>query len=193
MPGEHPGRILLVPGFTSPRWVLLPLYLYLKRKHPHIELWDHPRVFSELNVTIEALADKLRAATKAGQNVKLVSHSFGDWVARSALAEAGEVRVAKLISITPVVERVPPARWVCRLTGRMIPELQVMADAERAAAHLEAAAKVEHILIWAKWDLIVRRPKPWPDSAAREFSLPGMHMTLPFQPRLWRLVAEELK
>ena len=193
LPAKAPGRVILVPGFTSPRWVLFPLYRYLRNRHEHVDLWDHPRVFSELDVTVNALAGKLRTESQAGRRIGLVSHSFGDWVARSALAEAGDVRISKLISITPVATRVPLARWIHWFSGRLIPEIRIMADEEKAGEHLVVSPAIEHIIFWARWDLIVRRPRPWPNPKTRHRLLRGTHVSLAFQPNLWRAVAEELK
>jgi len=186
-------EVLLVPGFMSQRWSLWLMFCYLKSRFPSATAWDYPQVFTDIETTIDRLAELIDSKTSDGRTLGLVTHSFGDWVARAALAKAGNRGVRKVVSIAPVVTAVPVARMLHKLTGARVPELRIMADEQQASAAPHLDPFIDHLVLWAKWEWLVVRPDDWPNEYSLHETKAGTHVSLVFQPRIWRRVAQHLR
>ncbi len=187
-------KIILVPGFLSPRWMLRPLYGHLKdqfAEFAEVVLWDHPHILSEPFAVADELQSWLERET-GGDNVALVTHSFGDWVARKAI-QSSAVEVDKLLSICPVIRAVPTARMFAALTRDLVPEVRVMADGKSAASYLELPQVRDHLVIWARWDFWIRRRDRWPRTETRQRTVNGFHNSVIFQPSVWKQAEVFLK
>jgi len=182
-------RILLVPGFMSPGWMFAPLHRALGDSFPSVEVWDHPTVFDEPARIVAALANELR---NANQRIGIVSHSFGDWIVRGAIAQSKTKDVGKLISICPVTTSVPTARLLRKVSLDVTPELQLMCDEFRSSASLDFNSSIDHLVLWATFDVFVFKPSPWPREETEHRSVLGTHNSILFQPNIWQVVRDFL-
>ncbi|WP_164100746.1 lipase family protein [Candidatus Laterigemmans baculatus] len=217
-----PRKVLLIPGLFYPRWMLLPLRYTLRKKGFEAEIWDTTGVAAPLPKIVAELVDAIRGfASPARQpdgiawqpdgiarqpdgiarqpaGVSLVTHSFGDWLARAALAEIdgdGErpSGVDRIVSLVPVIAQSPAAQLAAPLFGRWLPPLEAMSDPKRAAQGLPLPAGIERKIIWARGDLLLRRAPPQTDARTREVYLWTTHNLLLADPRVHRMVGEFLR
>lgn len=168
--------------------MLLPLARQLRRSPMRVITWDYPRVFSNIDESVATLSSLMQRENRMGRSIGLITHSFGDWIARQAVASLEEVSIARWISICPVIREVPVAQWIHRWCGDRLAEIAIMADPEEASANLVDGSAVKHTTIWAQWEWLVR-----PREGMPRHELLGTHNSVLFQPNLWRLVAAELE
>lgn len=180
-------KVVLVPGFMSPSWLLWPLHRHLCSRFPEVVLWDHPHIFSEPYAVAEEFRSWLRTQLGRGNQVALVTHSFGDWVARWAI-QSDDVVIEKLLSICPVVDTVPAARLFAAFSQNLIPEVRVMSDGETASACLELPSDVDHLVIWARWDFWIRRRELLPHIETDQRIVNGFHNSVVIQPGVWKQI-----
>jgi hypothetical protein len=180
--------VLLIPGLFSPRWHFWGLRRSLQRSGFDAITWDDSSVFGELETSIARLSACLREHTGS---LGVVTHSFGDWLFRQVAGRGGADNVARLVSLVPVMGASYAARWVAPL-GKLVPELGVMASAERAAAALQTPAEIRRLIVWARIDPWVRRVAAQCENT-HVTVVPGTHNTLLWQPRVHRLIVEHLR
>lgn len=189
-----PTTIYLIPGFMSPAWMMYPLAVYLESiNSPGFEKivrWDYPRVFSDPHDTIVKLADELDSYPD--RSVAIVAHSFGDWIARSALNRTRKRSVSKMVSTCPVVSAVPVAKLAQKMTGDWIPEFSIMASDERTKVDVPLHLQIQQSNIWARGEMLVRRTDER-DSRIRERFVWASHNSVLFQPNVWSVIREELE
>lgn len=179
--------MLLVPGFFSPKWMMLPLRGALRRQGFSVRAWDGASVFGPVEKSVAALARRLQDYPPP---LGVVTHSFGDWLCRQALQSAGAHPIRSMVSIVPLMASSPPARAAAPL-GRLIPEIGVMADPQRSASGLALPAEIDRLVIWARIDPWVRRPANVP--GAREVTVAGTHNTVVAQQRVYKLVTRHFR
>ena len=195
------ANVLLVPGFMSPAWMLWPLKKFLQRadddrNQSRVESWDYPRVLSDLDVTVAELAEMLESYR--GSRVVLVAHSFGDWIARSAINRVSGPMPTALISVCPVVTSVPTAEWLSGVTGDRVPEIAIIADRERSEMPIAANNSILRSFVWAKGEFVVRRPNSSSLAANsraqfRQREVMATHNSILFPPNGWSAIAEEVR
>ena len=100
-------RLILIPGFMSPAWMLYPMQLHLRSDFDHVVRWDYPRIFSDLEVVTDSLA---RLLDDSEDQISIVAHSFGDWITRAALRKTNHRLFGRLVSVCPVTTAVPIVR-----------------------------------------------------------------------------------
>jgi pimeloyl-ACP methyl ester carboxylesterase len=184
--GDPPlDRILLVPGFMSPGWMFAPLHRALNESFACVEVWDHPTVFDQPAHIAAALAAELNSTD---DRLGIISHSFGDWIVRGAIASTETKNVRKLISICPVATSVPTARLLSKFSLDVTPELQLMGDELRASAALNFNPSIDHLVLWATFDVFVFKPLQWPRAETEHRSILGTHNSILFQPNIWRII-----
>lgn len=182
--------IYLIPGFMSPAWMLYPLQRYLQATFDDVNRWDYPRVFADVNHTVQTLADKLDRHVDG--SVTLVAHSFGDWIVRAALHQMSSASVAALVSVCPVLSAVTAARLATKLTGDMIPELQIMSDPMQAGITVPNHMPIQRSIIWAKAEVFVDRGENRP-AAVRQRTVFASHNSVLLQPNVWKVIRDELQ
>lgn len=183
-----PREILLIPGFTSPAWMLWPLKRFLRRRFPSVATWDSRHIFEDPEHAAERLAGRLAD----GPVKAVVAHSFGDCIVRAALQQTDLRQVQQLISICPVAAPVPIARLLrhCRLA--VTAELRAMAEG-LASANLQLPDALDHRVYWARHEWLISRPSNYPGVHARVTTLQGTHNSIVFLPSWWRKVAADLE
>ena len=185
-----PLRVVLVPGFLSPAWMFVPLERSLRRAGLDAVRWDAPKVFVDPAASVAALRDDL---TRDGSPIAVVSHSFGDWLARRAIAGRDCGPIERLISIAPVTTRLPLTPLVRQARLDRVPELRVMTDSQAAEVPIAAADCRSRLVLWPTVELIVARALPPGDTVpTEERRIVGTHNSLPWQPGVHRLIAQTL-
>ncbi|SMP67010.1 hypothetical protein SAMN06265222_11081 [Neorhodopirellula lusitana] len=178
--------VVLVPGFMSPAWTMWPLAKYLQRSNETIVRWDYPRIFTDLDASIVSLSKQLSAFDAS--SISIVSHSFGDWLTRSALHLVNSQRSVRLISICPVTTAVPLVKLTRPISQYLAPELRIMSRATSAAVSLPVGMEIDRTVVHAKGEILVRQQK----ADDQRFVL-GSHTSVLFQPNVWKLVHDELQ
>ncbi len=125
--------------------------------------------------------------------VGIVSHSFGDWIARQAIAQTPNHCVRALVSVTPALK-------LGMLTGAMhlatvgrVPELKIIADRELALANLDLGASLRHTVIWSRIDGCIRQISLVHLPAIEVHDVWATHLTAVLQPNVMRLIAQRMK
>ena len=113
-------RIILVPGLFEPRSVFWPLKWMLNRRCEHVEVFRDRRAIRDVDESVRRLAGML-AESSEDRSVALVTHSFGDWVARQAVARTAQPHVDALVSIAPVMRAGLFAKGLHVVSGNLIP------------------------------------------------------------------------
>lgn len=79
--------------------------------------------------------------------IGMVTHSFGDWIARAALQQLPPGRVDQMVSLAPVMTTSPAARLTKPLLGRWLPAFAAMGDAEHARRGIPLPPGIAHRII----------------------------------------------
>lgn len=187
------GKVILVPGLFEPRGLLVPLAHRLRNAGYRATLWRDRVAFRDLHRSVDRLATAIRIADSVPddhRDVALVTHSFGDWVARAAIRSTPRHRIAALVSITPVMR----GGWLFAITSRLgggcIPEVSVIADAERASANLQCDANLTRLVIWARLDGLLRSVNLSDFANVTEQSVWSSHLSAIVQPSIGRMVVD---
>ena len=187
---DSKSEILIIPGMFSPAWVWIPFRRYLSDYFPSVSVWDHPHIFQNPEGVAELLSETVLEFKRLGREVLLVSHSYGDWIARRAICTHG-AEPACLISLCPVLTAVPLARLARLLRVDIIPELRLLADAERSAEHCLIPDTIHRAILWASFELVVGKPESL-ERRLETISLLATHNSVIFQPGVWKTVRNEL-
>lgn len=183
-------RVLLVPGLFEPRWLLLPMKLALGRQDRTVEIWrDHLACRS-----LEQSVDRLRIAIMQQQDtdgsIGIVTHSFGDWVVRQAVAGLPQHSIEAIVSVTPVVTASSFGKLLHRLVGDRVSEASVMADSSFAAQNIAMDVSIRRLVIWAAFDLFVKRiDLPSTENLDVHRCL-ATHLSTVVQPNVHRLIRD---
>ncbi|TWT82421.1 hypothetical protein CA13_38840 [Planctomycetes bacterium CA13] len=187
-------RILLVPGFCEPRFLLKPLRHAIRRSHQSVEIWRDRWVGRSLQTSIDRLkCDLGRDADDADHSVAIVTHSFGDWVTRQAIAELPpNHHVTHLVSIAPIMTTSPIAMGLAAIGGGLISEVPVMARKKRASMNNRLNPNLNRLIIWAKADVWVRPVEFSNKPNLKIESVWASHLSVALQPNVHRKVCEFL-
>lgn len=148
-------RILLIPGLLELRSAMLPLRQHLANQWENVEIWRDRYIFRDVDASVARLSDWIRD-DGSEKNLAIVTHSFGDWLARRAIAQTPHHRVVALASIAPVMRSGCVITAIHYAGGDFIPEIKIIADPVIAAENLDFDRAVRRIVIWANVDLAVR-------------------------------------
>lgn len=181
-------RIVLVPGFCEPRWLLWPLKTALSDCADCVEIWHDDLVHRKLERSIDKLHDAFAIWNRDHQRVAVVTHSFGDWITRQALARSQQHPVHAIASIAPIIAASPIAKVIRCLGGNWISEVPVMANRERASEFATVSPEVRRLIIWGAADPWVR-PYPFAESVNQKVEhVYATHITVVLQPAIHRSV-----
>jgi pimeloyl-ACP methyl ester carboxylesterase len=136
------------------------------------------------------MADRISGDPCVDGPIGLVTHSFGDWVARAAVAEQPNHRVRTLVSLAPVIRAGFLARVAHALTGDLIPEIAVVMDAKRASANLDCDPRIRRMVVWSRFDESVRSVDLDQFTNIVTWHVTATHLTIALQPNVHRLVRE---
>ncbi|WP_372716482.1 hypothetical protein [Novipirellula sp.] len=184
-------KVLLIPGFCEPAVFLWPLKLSLQQSCDNVQLWSDRMIFRNLEKSVARLSSELQSQSSSG-SIALVTHSFGDWVARRAIAASRSHHVSALVSIAPVMQAGIVPDLLHLATGNLIPEVAVMGDPVRANCDASVEGRVRRLVIWASMDLYVRPVEIDEHPNASVHHLVGSHLTVAMQPNSLRLISQFL-
>ncbi len=182
------NRIILIRGLVEPQCVFWPLRRVLKKHCGRVDIFRDRILLRNTEASIERLS-RLIVPEKSDDTVGIVSHSFGDWIARQAIARTPDHGVRRLISVTPALE----LGWLTAAfhlaTGGVVPELKIIADRQLARANLELEPSLRRTVIWSKIDCCVRPIALAHVAGVDVFDVWATHMTAVMQPNVVRLIA----
>lgn len=184
-------RVLLIPGLMEPRLAMLPLRLRLRRSCSRVEVWRDCYMFRNLEATVTRLAELIDARADSAP-IAIVTHSFGDWVARQAIARTSRHRVAALVSLTPVMARGCLTTALYYLGGALIPELAIIVDHQRARAALNCDPNLSRMVIWAASDWGVRPIDLSGLPNTQVHRVTATHLSIVLQPNVHRMIEQFL-
>ena len=171
---------------------MLPIKLSLRNTARSVEIWRDDLVFRTLDQSVDRLRVAIEQHAQEGKSLAIVTHSFGDWVVRQALAGISHHQVDALVSVAPVLAASPLARVLNVVGGRGISEVPVMADALRAAENSVLDPKIRRLVIWAAVDAWVQRATIADATNLDVSRFWATHLSVIMQPNVHRLVREFL-
>lgn len=180
-------RVLLIPGLMEPRMAMLPLRQRLRKRGLQADIWRDCYAFRNVQWSINALLEQID--TQSGStSIAIITHSFGDWVARKAISRADNHRVGALVSLAPVMARgcIPTAMHY--VGGDFIPEIRIIADREQAPAALNCDPGLRRLVLWAAIDLAVRSIdlSDLPNTEVQRVA--ATHLSIVLQPGVHRMI-----
>jgi hypothetical protein len=152
-----------------------------------VEYFPDRYIFRNIQCSINRLADRIDGDNQ-GQSIAIVTHSFGDWVARQAIAQVSSHNVAALASVAPVMRSGLVPFGLRLVSGNLIPEVKIITNRQRAAANLNLGDQVRRLVIWAKVDECVRCVPL--DHLAKVQHVTATHLTVILQSNVLRMVEE---
>ncbi len=201
----RPWAVILMPGFFSPRWMLRPMRRGLSDRligqpastsaprFDRVTIWDNAVVFKPPAQSVDRLAEHLSVCD---QPIAMVTHSFGDWIARQAIdrltLSGRPMPVRAIASLAPVWRDVPAARLAARVGGRWLPEIAVMCDPRVASSAVNLDPAIRRLVVWASLEPWVRPVMP-PSIDAEVRFVAGTHNSIVAQPGVWQTVATFLQ
>jgi len=151
-------RVIIVQGFCEQSILVWPLKRSLAGCADPVELFPDRLINRDLDQSIERMRQTILQPRAAGETLCIVTHSFGDWVTRHAIASIPDAanRVACLVSIAPIMAASPVAQGLRLVTGRLISEVPVMADPSQASQCAAIDESIPHLILWGHLDIWVR-------------------------------------
>ncbi|WP_044303857.1 esterase/lipase family protein [Rhodopirellula sallentina] len=180
-------RVLLIPGLLEPRTALLPMRQHLRRHAKEVTIWRDRYAFRNTEASVQRLSEFITDASRE-ERIGIVTHSFGDWVARQAIARSPNHRVDALASIAPVIRSGFVPKVMHYLGGDLMPEIAVIANAEKARESLDCDRSLRRMVIWALIDLGVGRADLTHLPNVKVHRVAATHLSVVLQPNVFRLV-----
>ena len=184
------SQIFLVPGFGEQPRLLLPLKHALRQSAATVEIWPDRMLCRNLEQSVNRLRDALLDQQACGRTVAVVTHSFGDWIVRQAIADLPSPPIEALVSIAPIIAASPMAKLLKLLGGGIFSEVPVMADADQAGKNSLIDKRIRRLVIWATFDVWIQ-PIEFPSdlniTVRRRWAT---HLSIVLQPNVHRLVTE---
>ncbi|WP_145167754.1 lipase family protein [Rubripirellula lacrimiformis] len=187
-----PEKILLIPGLLEPRLLFLPLKLSLSKHVDHVECWRDRIVFRDLETSINRLAEAIAGKVAEQGAIAIVTHSFGDWIARAAIAMSRQHRVTAMVSLAPAMRAGFFPSLLFGLSGNLIPEIKVLMNRDSASANLDCDDRVRRLVIWSRFDESLRSVPLDGISNLQVQRVWATHFSIPWQPNVLHLVQNYL-
>jgi hypothetical protein len=183
-------RVLLVPGFCEPRFLLLPLKLALSRQDRTAEIWHDNLICRSLERSVDRLRATISKHNERDGALGIVTHSFGDWVVRQAIAGLPQHSIEAMVSLTPVVASNHIGTLLRGVVGHRISEVSVMADAILAGENIVLDPSIRRLMVWAAFDWWVKKAEmPVSDNLDVQHCL-ATHLSVVIQPNVHRLIRD---
>jgi pimeloyl-ACP methyl ester carboxylesterase len=189
---EHPiRRIILVSGLLEPRITLWPLKRTLQKRCEQVEHFRDRIAFRKLDSSIDRLASMLREGDQE-RSIGIVTHSFGDWVARQAIARTPEHRVTALVSVAPAMRPGFFLHGLHLVSGNLIPEVAVIMDPAKASANVDCDDHVRRLVIWAWADECIRSVDLDHIRHIQVRRVAATHLSVVLQPNVLKIIESNL-
>ena len=181
------SRIILVGGFCEPLWMLKPLQHALRGCcHSAVETWQDVIVFRDLEKSVRLLREEL--IRQQNRDVAIVSHRFGDWIVRQAIADLPDPPIRALVSVAPIMAASPFFKVLRCLGGSCVAEVPIMADVARSAANVSIDPRIRRLVLWARIDPWVRPYSLVPQANLHVRWCWATHLTIVWQPNVHRII-----
>lgn len=182
-------RVILVPGLFESGLAMIPMRRVLRRHFDKVEIFSDRIAFRDLQHSV----DRLRSEIDRQEPVVLVTHSFGDWVARQAILNTPNHNVVAMVSLAPAMK----PGWLLKIlrviTANQIPEIAALMDPAKACLGKSFPFPPNHLVLWAAFDDTVK-PVDLPMQTGSEVrKVFGTHISLIFQPNIYLQIIDFLK
>lgn len=181
-------EIILVPGLFEPRFALWPLRSSLRTHCDQVECWRDRIAFRKLEASVNRMADRIAGDPVVDGAIGIVTHSFGDWIARAAIAKQPNHRIRVLVSLAPVMRAGFLPSLLYALTGNLVPEIAVIMDATGASANLDCDPRIRRLVVWSKFDESLRSVELSQFDNIQTRRVFATHFSIAWQPNVVRLV-----
>ncbi len=188
MKAERLSRLILIPGLLEPRFVFLPLQISLQKQGLSVEIWHDRLAFRSLENSVNRLADTIEGNANNVGSIGIVTHSFGDWIARAAIAKSERHRVRTMVSLAPAMRVGFLPCLLYAISGNLIPEIEVLMDEDRASANIDCDYRIRRLVVWSCFDESVRSVPLDHLSNVDVTRVCGTHLSMACQPNVIRLV-----
>ena len=137
---------------------------------------------------MDRLANAIAGDADTHGPIGMVTHSFGDWVARAAIAKSPQHRVRAMVSLAPVMRAGFLPSLLYALTGNLVPEIEIIMDRKKASANLDCDDRVRRLVVWSHFDESLRSVPldHVPNLVVQRVY--GTHLSMAWQPNIIRLV-----
>ncbi|MGB7329226.1 MAG: hypothetical protein WBD31_30370 [Rubripirellula sp.] len=189
---QPPGRVILVPGLFEPRPLLWPLQSNLNRHGCQAKCWRDRVVFRNLESSVDRLSAAIAGDANQDGSIAIVTHSFGDWVARAAIAKSRRHRVTAMVSLAPVMRAGFFPSLLFGVTWNLIPEIKVIMNRAEASANLDCDDRVRRLVIWSRFDESLRSVPLDHVGNLRVRRVFATHLTIVCQPNVIKLTRQFL-
>ncbi|MGI9472274.1 MAG: hypothetical protein ACR2NZ_12105 [Rubripirellula sp.] len=180
-----------MPGLLEPRITLWPLKRVLQRRCERVDYFRDRLAFRDLNSSVSRLAEMLREGDQE-RSIGIVTHSFGDWIARQAIACTPDHHVTALVSIAPAM-RAGLCLYGAHLVSRnIIPEVAVIMDPTKASANIDCDDHVRRLVIWAKADECIRSVELDHIPRIQVQRVLATHLSVALQPKVLKTIETNL-
>jgi hypothetical protein len=157
-----------------------------------VEPWRDRIVFRSLDDSVNRLAEAISGDANSDGAIGIVTHSFGDWVARAAIAKCTQHRVRAMVSLAPVMRAGFLPSLLYLLTGNLIPEIKVIMNDETASANLDCDGRMRRLVIWSRFDESLRSVPLDHLPNVEVQHVCGTHLSMAWQPNVMSRVNEFL-
>lgn len=180
-------RIILVPGLFEPCLAMWPLKLALQKRCERVQCFRDRLAFRNLDRSINRLSEMLREDDQEG-SIGIVTHSFGDWVTRQAIARTPEHRVAALVSVAPAIRAGLFLYGLRLVSANLIPEVATIMDAAKASANIHCDDRIRRLVVWAKADECIRSVDLEHIRGIQVERVLATHLSVIIQPNVWKII-----
>lgn len=189
---NRPEEIILVPGLLEPAFAMVPLRWSLRNHCRYVECWRDRCVFRNLEHSVDRMVERISGDPVAGNAIGIVTHSFGDWIVRAAIARSPSHRVTALVSLAPLMRFGFLTGLLSAITGDWIPEVAVIMDRDRASANADCDSEVRRLVLWSGVDESLRSVDLSHVKNLEARHVLATHLSIPLQPNVHHAVADFL-
>ena len=169
-----------------------PLRRSLRHHCDRVDCWRDRIVFRDLQASVDRVANEISGDAAQQGTVAIVTHSFGDWIARAAIAQSPNHRVKSLVSLAPVMRAGFLPMVAYGLTGNLVPEIKVIMNSAAASANLDCDDRVRRLVIWSRFDESLRQVALDGINNLEVERVWATHLSIPWQPNTRRLTSNFL-
>ena len=183
-----PNQLILVPGLLEPCFAFLPLKRSLSNHCPRIDCWRDRLIFRDIEASVNRLAAMISRDANDRCAIGIITHSFGDWIARAAITRSRQHQVKMMISLAPVMRSGFLPTLLYGFSGNLIPEVKVIMNGNDAMANLDCDDRVRRLVIWSRFDESLRSV---PLDHIRNLQVQRVwatHFSIPWQPNVLRAI-----
>jgi pimeloyl-ACP methyl ester carboxylesterase len=188
--------VVLLHGLAANRLVMFRLSKILTDTGFHTVNWGYRSTRGSIESHARAFHNHLNDLASEGRHdlVHIVGHSMGSIVARRAISLSQPANLGRLVMLGPPNRGSHVARKLSWPLGRVCPALRELSDAPHSYVNqLDEPGNLEHGIIAAAEDRVVKLPSTYLASQKDHIVLPGHHGVLPWRRETAKQVIHFLK